>query len=54
LASAGGLDDVTVEAHRGGTQIQVIVSGRAPLMLDLGLARITEQATAPLERATRP
>lgn len=54
LANAGGLDDVTVETHRSGTQVQVIVSGRAPLMLDLGLARITEQAAAPLERATQP
>jgi hypothetical protein len=54
VATAGGLDDVTVETHRSGTQVQVVVSGRAPLMLDLGLARIIEQASAPLERATQP
>ncbi len=54
LASAGGLSDVTVDARRGGTQVEVVVNGRAPLMLDLGLATITEQASAPVERATRP
>src|SRR3954451_3136700 len=28
LANAGGLDDVSVETQRSGTQVQVIVSGR--------------------------
>jgi hypothetical protein len=54
LATAGGLHDVSVETHRTGTRAEVVVSGRAPLMLDLGLARITEHASAPLERVTRP
>jgi Flp pilus assembly protein TadG len=54
LATAGGLNDVNVDVRRSGGQAEVVVSGRAPLMLDLGLARITEQASAPLERVTQP
>lgn len=54
LATAGGLHDVSVETRRSGTRAEVVVSGRAPLMLDLGLARITEHASAPLERVTQP
>ena len=30
------------------------VSGNAPMIFDLGLGRITETATAPLERVTQP
>lgn len=54
LAGAGGLHDVTVETRRSGSDVEVVVSGRAPLMLDLGLARITEVATTPLEKVTSP
>jgi hypothetical protein len=54
LATAGGLHDVTVQARRAGGNAEVVVSGSAPLMLDLGLARITEHATSPLEKVTRP
>ena len=54
LATAGGLHDVSVQATRSGATAEVVVSGRAPLILDLGLARISEDATAPVERATNP
>jgi Flp pilus assembly protein TadG len=54
LANAGGLHDVTVQATRTGATAEVVVTGRAPLILDLGLARITENASAPVERATNP
>ncbi len=54
LAVAGGLHDVIVQTTRSGTTAEVVVSGRAPLILDLGLARITEHASAPVERATNP
>jgi TadE-like protein len=54
LADAGGLHDITIHVRRDATSAEVVVSGRAPLMLDLGLAQITERASAPLERVTQP
>ncbi|HET9647122.1 MAG TPA: TadE family protein [Microlunatus sp.] len=54
LAAAGGLEDVTVRVRRAGGVVEVEVSGRAPLILDLGLSRISERASAPVEKATRP
>jgi Flp pilus assembly protein TadG len=54
LAGAGGLSAVTVGIQRSAGTVEVTVSGRAPLMLDLGLGRISERATAPIERVTQP
>ena len=54
IAVAGGLDEVRVTVRRGATEVAVEVTGRAPVMLDLGLARITETAAAPVERVTQP
>ena len=54
LATAGGLSDVNVDVRLSGGRAEVVVSGRAPMMLDLGLARIAEHASAPLERVTQP
>ena len=54
LAAAGGLQSVSVVVRRRPAQVDVTVSGRAPVMLDLGLARISEMASAPVERITPP
>ena len=54
LADAGGLEAVTVAVSRTATQADVTVSGDAPMMLDLGLGRIRESASAPVERVTGP
>lgn len=54
LARSGGLTEVSVTVVRSPTQVLVRVSGRAPLLLDLGLAGISETAAAPLERVTVP
>ncbi|WP_375424463.1 TadE/TadG family type IV pilus assembly protein [uncultured Friedmanniella sp.] len=54
LARAGGLTGVTVTVVRGPAQVSARVSGDAPLMLDLGLGKISETAAAPLERVTAP
>ena len=54
LASAGGLHDVRVEVTRGPGRVDVTVTAAAPLIFDLGLSRITETASLPLERVTRP
>ncbi|HYP44024.1 MAG TPA: TadE/TadG family type IV pilus assembly protein [Propionibacteriaceae bacterium] len=54
LAAAGGLRDVEVRVSRGPERVDVTVSARAPLILDVGLGRIAETASAPRERVTPP
>ena len=54
IASAGGLEHISVRIQRTATSASADVSENAPMIFDLGLGRITETATAPLERATQP
>jgi Flp pilus assembly protein TadG len=54
LARAGGLGDVTLQVSRGPRSVTATVTGEAPLVLDLGLGRVQETASAPLERVTPP
>jgi Flp pilus assembly protein TadG len=54
IASSGGLEHISVRIRRTGTTASADVSGNAPMIFDLGLGRITETATAPLERVTQP
>ena len=54
IASSGGLEDVSVRVQRTATTASADVSGNAPMIFDLGLGRITETATAPLEQVTQP
>jgi Flp pilus assembly protein TadG len=54
IASSGGLEHISVRIQRTATSASADVSGNAPMIFDLGLGRITETATAPLERVTRP
>ena len=54
LARAGGLQDASVQVSRGPTAVSATVTATAPMLLDLGLGRITESASAPLERVTPP
>lgn len=54
LAAAGGLLDVTVAVRQEADRVQVVVNARAPLFFDVGLGRLSETASAPLERATQP
>lgn len=54
LARAGGLTDVSVTVVRGPTKVSARVTGNAPLILDLGLAGISETAAGPVERVTVP
>lgn len=49
VAGAGGVDHVTVSARRGPRQVDVVVTGSAPLLVDLGLGRIEVTASAPRE-----
>lgn len=54
IAEQGGLESVSVWADRRQTEVVITVSARIPLILDLGLGRITETAAAPVERVTQP
>jgi len=54
IATAGGLQEVRVTVSRGATQVDVTVTADAPLIFDVGLKRISETASAPVERATQP
>jgi TadE-like protein len=54
LAVAGGLKDVHVSAVKGPARVDITVTGRAPTIFDVGLGRISESASSPVERATNP
>lgn len=54
LARAGGLTDVNVDLSMGVREVTVSVSAAAPAILDVGLGRIRESASAPKERVTQP
>ena len=54
LADVGGLQGVRVNVTRGAARVDVTVTAKAPLIFDVGLGRISETASAPLERVTPP
>lgn len=54
VAQVGGLTDVTVTVRRGPTKVEVGVAARIPVFLDFGQGRVTESASAPIERVSEP
>lgn len=54
IARSGGLERVNVTVSAATGRVDVTVAGTAPTMLDLPLGRISETASAPIERVTRP
>ena len=54
IARSGGLEAVSVRVTRGAVQATADVNGEAPAILDIGIGRIHESASAPLERAVSP
>lgn len=52
IAAAGGLTGVRVDVQRSVTTVRVDVTGQVALPIDLGLGRISQTATAPLERVS--
>ena len=54
LATAGGLNDVRVSVVRSASRVDITLSAQAPLIFDLGLGRIAETASAPVERISTP
>ena len=54
IAASAGLRDVSVRVQRSGTTVTADISATAPMIFDLRLGRISETASAPLERVTAP
>lgn len=54
LAEAGGLTGISVDVRINATTVIVEVGADTPLIVDLGLGRLRETATAPRERLTTP
>lgn len=54
IATSAGLKDILVRVQRNGTTVSADVSATAPMIFDLRLGRISETASAPLERVTVP
>ena len=54
IAASAGLKDVSVRVQRSGTTVTADISATAPMIFDLRLGRISETASAPLERVTVP
>lgn len=50
IVANGGLDDLSVQVSRNITTVDVVVTGRAPMVFDLGLSEVRRAASAPLER----
>lgn len=54
VATDSGLADVDVSVNLTGDRVRAVVTGRMPSLVDLGLTRVSEQATRPREQVTRP
>ncbi|GAA2094283.1 hypothetical protein GCM10009841_04670 [Microlunatus panaciterrae] len=54
VAAVGGLTEVSVQVSRTTSRVEVTVTGRIPMFFDLGLGAVTEYASAPVERISRP
>ncbi len=54
VASAGGLEGVSISVAADGGLLVATVSGRAPLFFDVGQGLVVERAVLPLERVTPP
>lgn len=54
IAVVGGLTEVRLTISRQSDSVAVTMVAKPPVLFELGLGRITETATAPVERVTRP
>lgn len=50
IAAAGGVSGVAVRVNRTPDRVHVEVSGRVPLLIDLGMGHVSQRADAPVER----
>ncbi len=54
VARQGGLEHATVAISRSDGWVSVTVSGRAPLVLDIGVGRVHQVVQMPVERVSDP
>jgi len=54
VAAQGGLMDPGVTIARGGGWVVVTVTGRAPLVFDIGAGRVRQVVQMPVERVSDP
>lgn len=54
ISQSGAMDSYTVDVSTSGTQVSCTVSGRAHVIVDLGLGVIRQSAAMPRDRVTRP
>lgn len=54
IAVVGGLTDVQLTIKQQPDSVSVTMVAKPPVIFELGLGRITETATAPVERVTTP
>ena len=54
IARSAGLEAVSVRVTRGAAQVTADVTGQAPAILAIGISRVHESASAPMERAVSP
>lgn len=49
IADAGGLSDVAVHISRSTERVDVAVTANVPVLIDLGMGRVTQRASSPVE-----
>ena len=54
LAAAGGVNGVELSLTRSGGMVSATVTGRAPLLLDLGQTRVSATISRSIEEVTVP
>lgn len=54
ISQSGAMDTYTVDVRASATQVSCTVSGRAHVIVDVGLGSIRQTAAMPKERVTRP
>lgn len=51
IAAAGGVGNVSIDVARTAHRVDVEVTGTVPVLIDLGMSRVSQRASAPVERA---
>ncbi len=54
ISQSGAMDSYTIDVNASNTQVSCTVTGRAHVIVDLGLGSVSQTAAMPKERVTRP
>lgn len=54
ISQSGAMDSYSVDVNASNTQVSCTVSGRAHVIVDLGLGLVSQTASMPKERVSRP